>query len=191
MAAPVGRGLAACGDLVLDELDFERVVAEELQGLVLADDHALEGELFADDLLRGLVDLRVVVPGQVLLAHVGVVEEARVERRPDAQLRSVGPLEAGAQHVGRGVPEDGLAFGVVEAQQVELAVALERPGQVDQLEPWLFGLLGVVLVSAVNVLAAQSPEVLDLRGEHSLSQTAADLLGHVQSSRFVRSPRLD
>lgn len=103
---------------------------EHGEGLVAGDDHALEGLLLLHSVGHPRLDGLGVGFAQRAVAHVAVVVESLLERRPDAEVDTVLQLQCLAEDVGGRVPEGLFAFGVVEGAEPEAAVALERPEQV-------------------------------------------------------------
>lgn len=76
LAALVRSGHAVFGDLICDQLHFERVMLEELESLRFGEDNTLEDLLFTDNLREGFLDIRVIILRDLLVANVRVVEES-------------------------------------------------------------------------------------------------------------------
>eukprot|EP00982_Pelagococcus_subviridis_P006238 30017-Pelagococcus_subviridis.AAC.27 len=131
-AASVARDRRVLGE-VRDELDLELVLEEHLQGFVARDFDALKRLLLLDDSLHALLDLRPLVVRKRLIAEVAVVVKPLLDRRTDRQVRAVLELERFAQDVRARVPVQLFALGVVEREQLERAVALERSSHVPVL----------------------------------------------------------
>lgn len=136
-ATLVDGGEGAIGDLGADDGDLEGVVLKDVEGVLLCADEALEGLLLADDLLGLLGDLGAFGITNSLGAHEGIVVEAVLEGRTNAELDTVASLESLTENVGAGVPEHLLASEVLELEEGELAVTLELSGEIPELTLFL------------------------------------------------------
>ena len=95
--------------------------------------------------------------GNPLVGHPHVIEEAVVRGGTMLEEAPVVPLTGLAKDVGAGVPKDGLALGVVHAEELKAAV----------------GLKGAVEVPLLRV---------NLGHDHLLGKLLADPLGNFQGS---------
>mmetsp|Transcript_75896 Transcript_75896/g.164253 ORF Transcript_75896/g.164253 Transcript_75896/m.164253 type:complete len:846 (+) Transcript_75896:181-2718(+) len=188
VAAAVAARHRVVRHLVGDELHLEGVPAEELQGLLLREDAALEGLLLLADVGGVLLDGLEVVILELPLAEEAVVIEAVVERGADGQVAAVLALHRLAEDVRARVPEDVLPLGVVELQELHAAASLQRPGDVP--EDGAVG--GVLLVGVLAVGGDAGLQRLDLLlvdqlgDDDGVGQTLGDALRDLEGGGLER-----
>lgn len=141
------------GDFLVQNAQFELIVLEHLHQIFLSHLQSLERLLLLDDALEHRLEKRKVIVGDTLV-HVAVVVEAILDGRAVAEASTVYPLERLAEDVSARVPEHLLRLAVVELEQLQAAVALQRPVQVPQY-------------------------IVHLGDDRVVGQTLADALGHV------------
>mmetsp|Transcript_16660 Transcript_16660/g.40842 ORF Transcript_16660/g.40842 Transcript_16660/m.40842 type:complete len:383 (-) Transcript_16660:188-1336(-) len=118
---------------VADQLHLELVLREHLQRLVARHHDALERLLVFADALHALLDAVTLVVRQRALAQEAVIVEALLDGGADGEVRAVLQLQRLAQHVRGTVPVQLLALRVVEREQLQRAVRLQRPPHVPVL----------------------------------------------------------
>mmetsp|Transcript_32718 Transcript_32718/g.77127 ORF Transcript_32718/g.77127 Transcript_32718/m.77127 type:complete len:278 (+) Transcript_32718:1152-1985(+) len=146
ITASVDGGAGSVRNLGAQDLDLERIVRKELEGLVLGDDHALELLFLFDDARDFFLDGFVIVVFDGIRSHVRIVIESRLEGRSDGELGTKEVLERLSHHVRRRVPKDGL--GVLVIVELEELHSLDRSHQRAGHVPEL-GLHAVLLPALV------------------------------------------
>ncbi len=127
-------GLAGRNDIV-DDLRFVILadLPEVRDGVVLAPDFAIDGEVAIHDLLHLRFDLREVLRRERLLAREVVIEPV-LDRRPDRHLRAGEKFLHGlCEDVGGIVADEVERFLRVDIQQLQRHVAVERAFHVVEL----------------------------------------------------------
>jgi len=130
-----GQRLRALLEDVFDDLDLEFLaqLLEELQGLLAGHFLAHEGQVLAQLLVGGGLDLRQIFRSERLLAEK-VVIEALLSVGPDGHLRArEEALYYAGDHVRRVVADEVEAFALLAGEDLERARALQRAAQVQLL----------------------------------------------------------
>mmetsp|Transcript_125980 Transcript_125980/g.268801 ORF Transcript_125980/g.268801 Transcript_125980/m.268801 type:complete len:371 (+) Transcript_125980:1069-2181(+) len=120
------------GHLVGDQLHLERVLLEELESVLFGQHAPFEGLLLFGNVCRMLFDGSEVILLELPLAEEAIVVEAGLQSRPDGQVAPELPLHSLAEDVRAGMPENVLALGMVELQQLQPAAALKRPAHIPK-----------------------------------------------------------
>jgi hypothetical protein len=131
--ALVRRARLAVGHLRADDLLLERVVLEQLERLVLRQHKPLERLLLLHDVVDELLDGCELLGGDGVPARRHVVEEAVLGGRAEGQMRAVFKLERLAENVRGRMPERVLPLLVLELQNLERAVVLQRSFEIERL----------------------------------------------------------
>lgn len=97
-----------------NERNLERIEREHLERVLLWHDESLVPLTGLNERFSSSLDLSVVIGKHLVLAHKRVVEKATVERRSEAQVRTVHLLERCAEDVRGRVPEGLTTFRVLE-----------------------------------------------------------------------------
>lgn len=143
------------------------------------------------------VDFFVVIGSDLFLAHKGVIVEAVLERRADAQMSAVGVLNGLAQHMGTGVPESLFAFRFFEFVEHDLAIRIERTHHVPRLHLDFF-FRGVVHLAFFLIFASDRAffkgesrflRVMDGRNDETLGQFLGNLFSNVKRSGLISNTR--
>eukprot|EP00050_Salpingoeca_kvevrii_P006220 m.288086 g.288086 ORF g.288086 m.288086 type:complete len:548 (-) comp11898_c0_seq1:182-1825(-) len=177
-------------NLLVDDAQLELVVGKHLAQVLLGDDKALVLLLLLDGCLhQGLELLVVLIAENVAVIEKRVVVEAVGNGWAIAQAAALVELHCLAKHVGRRVPEDLLALGVVKLEKLNVAVALEDAVEVPQLAVDLGddGVVGQALADqAGNIVGRRAPRLAvkhlaigegDLDGAGLLGSNLGLLLG--------------
>ena len=148
----VGKTSLSIRNLVLDDLLLERVVFEQLKGLLLLERKALKGNLVTNHLLHRLLESGKVLVGDGAVTHLDIiVETTLINRGSNTQVTSILQLHGESEKMRGRMPESVLSFGGIESTELQLTSKLERTHEIPvssvglSLDPSDHQLLGKTL----------------------------------------------
>lgn len=139
VATSIHRAVRALGHLIAQHLRLVWIVLEQLESDVLGNGQPLELLLLADDLSDDVVQLLVVVLGDLdlLRGHATLIEEVILVtflgRRTHAQLKAVLALEGLSENVRARVPEHLPRLLAIDVQELQDAVLFKWTPSVNEL----------------------------------------------------------
>lgn len=129
----VCRSQTIFGYFALDELNFERIIGEHLQCLSLTEQDSFVRLLFLCVFLDFLLDGIVISLRESLSSDEGVIEETVVQGRTVAQPSAIDIFQALTKKMGTGMPEDFFSYFIIKGKQLQQAVSLKRPCEINKL----------------------------------------------------------